>query len=188
MTRLAGRFVAGVSLFAIACSPMPATGQSPGAASPDCAATNAGSPQNADTLAAVRRFVETGPFYAIGSRAGVASCRITADADAITLEYTFRDGASLRVTRNPKIEYTDQELRLAFPIGENPVVVLTRAEQAAFDAKGCGIDWRQAETGPASDDPRSTESIYRGDVCNCQARARSDASGRVVRLRLRSAC
>ena len=188
MTKLAGRIVAGMSLFAIACSSVPATGQSTGAAPPDCTGTNTGSPQDTETLTALRRSVETGPFYAIGSRSGVASCRVTRDADAIRLEYTFRDGASLRVTRNPKIEYTDQEVRLVSPPSESAVAVLTRAEQAAFDAKGCGIDWRQPETAPAGDDPRATERIYRGDVCNCQARARSDASGRVVRLQLRSAC
>jgi hypothetical protein len=189
MTTLAGRIVVGASLFAIACSPVPATGQSAGAAAPpECATTGVGSTQDADTLAALRRSVETGPFYAIGSRSGVALCRVTRDDDAIRLEYTFRDGASLRITRNPKIEYTDQEVRLVSPLAESAVTVLTRAEQAAFDTKGCGIDWRQAETGPAADDPRATESIYRGEVCNCQARARSDASGRVVRLQLRSAC
>lgn len=104
------------------------------------------------------------------------------------LEYTFRDGASLHVTRNEATEYTDQEVRLASPLGEPPVAALTRAEQAAFDAKGCGIDWRTVETRKLAEEPDATESIYRGTLCNCQARARSDAAGRVLRLQFRSAC
>ena len=186
---LASRLAVVTSLIAMSCSPVPVASQPAGTASPDCAAPSAGaSPQDASIVAALRRSVETGPFYTIASRSGVASCRVTSDADTIRLEYTFRDGAALRVTRNTKIEYTDQELRLVSPLGENPVTVLTRAEQAAFSPKGCGIDWLQPETAPAGDDPRSTERIYRGDVCNCQARARSDAAGRVLRLQLRSAC
>jgi hypothetical protein len=185
---IACRLLAITSLIATACSPMPAATQR-ASAPPECSGADAvASAPDAKTLTDLRRATEMGPFYAVGSRAGVASCRITRDADSIRLEYTFRDGASLRVTRNPKIEYTDQELRLAFALVENPTAVLTRAEQAAFDAKGCGIDWKQPETAPADDDPRSTESVYRGQVCNCQARARSDASGRVMRLQLRSAC
>lgn len=182
------RLLVATSLTAAACSPMPAATQR-ASAPPECSGSDAvASAEDAKTLTDLRRSTEIGPFYAVGSRAGVVSCRITRDADSIRIEYTFRDGASLLVTRNPKIEYTDQELRLTFALVENPVAVLTRAEQAAFDSKGCGIDWRQPETAPASDDPRATENVYRGAVCNCQARARSDASGRVMRLQLRSAC
>jgi hypothetical protein len=104
------------------------------------------------------------------------------------LEYTFRDGASMRITRSQETEYTDQEVRLASPLNENPVAVLRRAEHASFDAQGCGIDFGTLETTQPGDEPGATESIYRGTVCNCQARARSDASGRVLRLQLRSAC
>jgi hypothetical protein len=64
---------------------------------------------------------------------------------------------------------------------------LTDAEQAAFGADGCGIDWRQPETRPP-DAERVTETIYRGDVCNCQARVRSDTAGHVAGLIVRSAC
>jgi hypothetical protein len=107
---------------------------------------------------------------------------------AIKLEYTFRDGASMHVTRSQETEYTDQEVRLSSPLTESPVAVLTRAEQAAFGAKGCGIDWGKLETTQPGDEPGATESIYRGNVCNCQARARADTAGRVLRLQLRSAC
>jgi hypothetical protein len=172
-----------------ACSPVPPAGQRTASAAVECAGADAeASPQDTKTLTDLRRSIETSPFYAIGSRAGVASCRVTRDEGSIRFDYTFRDGASLRVTRNPKIEYTDQELQLAVALTENPVTVLMRAEQASFGPKGCGIDWRRPEIGQASDATRETENVYRGEVCNCMARARSDASGRVTRLQLRSAC
>ena len=81
----------------------------------------------------------------------------------------------------------DQEARFASPLAEDAVALLTRVEQASFGTPGCGIDWRQPETRPASDDPKATESIYRGDTCNCQARVRSDAAGHVTGLVFRSA-
>ena len=177
------RLAIAVSLMATACSPPPSATPSSGQSSADCAA----SPQYTPAAAELRQAVEKGPFFAIASRAGVASCRVGGEDGAITLDYTFRDGAGLQVTRNPKTEYTDQDVRLSSPLGENPVDVLRRAEQAAFDS-GCGIDWGRVETSKPGDEPEATESVYRGDVCNCQARARSDASGRVLRLQLRSAC
>ena len=36
--------------------------------------------------------------------------------------------------------------------------------------------------------PGATETIYRGDTCNCQARVRKDKAGRTVGLVFRSAC
>jgi hypothetical protein len=185
VTTIVSRLAIAASVLAFSCSPAP----SAGVASPDCTSADASAPpQAADALTELRRSVEAGPFYALASRSGVASCRVTRDADAITLDYSFRDGASLHVTRNPQTEYTDQEVRLASPLDESPVDVLMRAERATFDAKGCGINWRRLETSQPTDEPGATDSIYRGDVCNCQARARSDAAGRVLRLQFRSAC
>ena len=110
------------------------------------------------------------------------------EPDSLTVEYTFSDGGWLRVTQQPRIEYFDQEVRLTSPLTEDPVAVLKRAEQAAFDQQGCGIEWQHAEKQSAEDDKSATETIYRGDLCNCQARVRTDAAGRVVGLLLRSAC
>jgi len=181
-----GQLIAVIALAAACSTPQPAVTGSSDNASPDCV----GAPVSLDAQAitALRETVEKGPFYGIAARAGVAGCRAARDDGTIRLEYTFRDGASLRVARNEEIEYTDQDLRLASPLDESPVAALTRAEQAAFDGRGCGIDWRSIETRTPDDDPDATESIYRGDVCSCQARARSDAAGRVIRLQFRSAC
>lgn len=66
--------------------------------------------------------------------------------------------------------------------------ILVRAECTAFGVNGCGINWQQTETLPVRDDTSTTETIFRGDVCNCQARIRRDNAGHVVGLALRSAC
>lgn len=173
-----------LALFSGACSRPSSSTQSSASSAPDCASP----PQHARAVGEIRTSVESGPLYAVASRAGLSSCRVAAEDGAITVDYTFRDGASMRITRSQETEYTDQEVRLASPLTESPVAVLTRAEQAAFDATGCGIDWGTVETTQPADEPGATESIYRGNVCNCQARARTDASGRVLRLQLRSAC
>lgn len=170
------------------CSSPPASSSTPAtpaaSSAPECQAPA----EQAAAVAELRRAVESGPLYAAASTSGLASCVAATRDDAITIDYRFRDGASLHLTRSQTTEYTDQQIRLASPLTDDAVAVLTRAERAAFDAKGCGIDWAAMETSRPSDDPSATERIYRGDVCNCQARARSDANGRVIGLELRSAC
>jgi hypothetical protein len=147
------------------------------------------SPEIRDTLAAFQRAVERGPLFVVSAnRAGVASCRIGVESGTASLEYQFRDGGWLRTKRDPRIEYTDQEARFAVPPAESPITILTRAERVTFGDQGCGIDWKRGETHPAEDDRGAVEAVYRGDTCNCQARVRRDASGRVVGLALRSAC
>lgn len=104
------------------------------------------------------------------------------------LEYQFGNGATLHVERDARSEYTDMEAGLASPPPEPVVDILMRAERAAFGTAGCGIDWAHPETQAADAKPGMAESVYRGDTCNCQARIRRDATGRVVALALRSAC
>lgn len=118
----------------------------------------------------------------------MASCRISADAGATTVGYRFRDGASLSEKVDPRIEYREQQLRLASPPAGDAVAILTSAERAAYGADGCGIDWQRPERHVADDDGAAIEQIYRGDNCNCQARVRRNAAGQVVALALRSAC
>jgi hypothetical protein len=159
------------------------------AAAPDCIVDQGVSAADAEAARSLRTTIEGGPLYrAAAADSEVAACRVTSESGAITLEYSFRDGGSMRVRRDARIEYTSQEVRLTRPLEEMPVAILARAEESAFAGGGCGIDWRSPERAPAADDPTSTETIYRGDVCNCQARVRADASGRVIGLILRSAC
>jgi hypothetical protein len=155
----------------------------------DCTTDPALTPQDLEAGTLLRTTVEAGPLFgtaAAGTPA--ASCRIGSDAGAVTLDYTFGNGAAMRVRRDARIEYTSQEVRPAAPPTENAVAILTRTERSSFAPDGCGMDWAKPETAAATDEPASSDTIYRGDVCNCQARIRTDASGRIVSLVFRSAC
>ena len=179
------------SLLLGACSAVPSLKQAATAPPvPQCVAPKTPiSPEDTETIATLRHSIEMGPLYTVpATRSGVAACRIQYEDGVITLEYSFRDGGWLHVKRDSHIEFNNQEARFVLPPAEDAVAVLTRAERAAFGANGCGIDWGQKETQPAADDSTATETIFRGDVCNCQARFRSDAAGRVIGLLLRSAC
>lgn len=140
------------------------------------------------TIVALQRNVEKGPLYTVPAAAGVAECRIGYESGVIALEYRFRDGGWLRVKRDSSIEYTEQEAHFSLLSQEQAVPILVRAERTAFGVNGCGINWQQTETLPVRDDTSTTETIFRGDVCNCQARIRRDNAGHVVGLALRSAC
>lgn len=133
--------------------------------------------------------IESAPLYTIpAATTGVAVCRVRYQpGGVVTLEYPFRDGLWLHVKRDPRIEHTELIALIAVP-KEQPEALLAGTERAAFGADGCGIDWRQPETQPAEDDRSVTETVYRGDVCNCQGRIRRNADGRGVRFVLRSAC
>ena len=80
-------------------------------------------------------------------------------------------------------------MRLSAPPAEDPAAILMRTERAVLGSAGCGINWKTTESRSVSDgDPGRVETVYRGDVCNCQAWVRKDTGGRVVSLGLRSAC
>jgi hypothetical protein len=192
MTRAKRWLAASTGLWLVACSTSPrATQEAARSAAPVCAIAGEGtlSAEARDTVATFERSVESAPFFAASSsRSPVASCRAGIDAGMASLDYQFADGGWLRAKRNPAIEYSDVEVHFAAPPADDPLAILARAERAAFGEQGCGIDWKEAETTPASEPAGAVDTIYRGDACNCQARVRSDASGRVVGLILRSAC
>ncbi len=90
------------------------------------------------------------------------------------------DGCVSRI--NPKLEYTDQEVRFASPLGGNPVAVLTGAEQAAFDAQGCGIDWREERDRNLQTMTRAHVRPFIVATCVTARRARAAMpAGRVMR-------
>jgi hypothetical protein len=190
VTELALSCVIIAGALSMSCSALPAESQSAAASQgTECAVAGTGiSDRDTQAATALRDAVERGPLYLSAAKSGVASCQVTHEPDEVTVEYKFRDGGWLRVAHQPKLEYTDQEVRFATPLAEDPIALLTGAEQKAFPPKGCGIDWRQEDTQPADDDANARESIYRGDVCNCQGRVRRDPAGRVMGLLLRSAC
>jgi hypothetical protein len=158
-------------------------------ASPDCGAA-ATLPADARTAAATfQRAVESGPLFAAeGGHAALESCRVAVNEGATSLDYRFRGGGSLHASTDPRIESSELAARFSAAPAEDPDAILKRAERASFGDQGCGIDWKEGETREASDEKGATDSIYRGDSCNCQARVRRDGGGKVVALMLRSAC
>jgi hypothetical protein len=182
-TGLVGLTLCGLS----ACTqPAPAA-----ATSTACVAAGAPlTPQQARDAAEWQAAVEQGPLYAAASASSPRSaCELALDADGqLTLSYRFRDGNALRASRNPAIEYDEQSVRFEQPPAEDALALLARAERAAFSDGGCGIDWKPDEVGAVDGQPGVTETVYRGDVCNCQARVRRGAQGQVLALLLRSAC
>lgn len=138
---------------------------------------------------ALRRSVEEGPLYAIARSASpLAACRVDQNAGAVTLQYDFADGGRVRATRDSRIEYSEQVARFAAPPAEAAIDTLMRAERAAFGEEGCGIDWSPNKARVAPAEAGATDTVFSGEVCNCQGRIRSDARGRVVELAFKSAC
>ena len=181
--------VLGLIILLAACSAAPVDGRAAQSTPTECVADAGLSPQDAEAGANLQRTVAAGPFYAaIAGKANLASCRIGNDSGAATVEYKFSDGGWMRVTHDARIEYSSHEVRFGSAYTDRPIEVLTRAEQVAFGAGGCGVDWGQSERSPAADDATATETIYRGSVCNCQARVRSDGAGRTLGLVFRSTC
>ena len=151
--------------------------------------SESGISQNTDTMEILQRTVESSLLYQLlTSTTRLASCQIWYDAAVITIKYQFQNGGWLHVKRDPRIEYTEQEAQFVFPSTGNPVEVLTDLEYRTFGSQGCGIDWQHSELQSLQENASITEAIFYGDICNCQARIRRNASGDVVGLLMRSAC
>ena len=165
-------------VFLPACSLLSSRQAAPPPAIPPCETADQGlSPKEREAIAELRRSVEVGPLYAILAGAGIATCNATYSAGIITMDYSFHDRGVLRVKRDSRIDYNDQEARFESPPTQDPKAILRRAEIAAFGASGCGIDWEQPEKQPAEDDPQTSYTIFRGDTCNCS----SEVGGRSTR-------
>jgi len=151
--------------------------------------SESGMPQNADTMQALQRMVESSLLYQLSaSTARIASCQIRYDTAVITIKYQFQDGSWLHVKRDMRIEYTEQEAQFVSPLIGNPIKILADLEHHTFGAQGCGIDWRHSESQLMQETASLTETIFYGDICNCQARIRQNANGDVVGLLIRSTC
>ncbi|MDZ7591854.1 MAG: hypothetical protein U5L05_14500 [Rubrivivax sp.] len=181
----------GAGLWAVllaACTAVPAPGA--GRLLPDCAVAGLqGEASRRTEFEALRRSIEAGTLQRVAALPGPATCVGQVDAEgSIRIDYRYADGSVLQVLRQSRIESTEFNLRFAQPRTGPVQDILVELERAAFGAAGCGIDWQRATTEPAGDASRSVDTVYRGEVCNCQARVRRDDQGRVVLLALRSAC
>lgn len=184
------RFLAlGIILLSACSAPASSEKSAKSKAAPRCIVEGRLSSQASTYFKEQQRFVESNPLYAIqASMADVSGCRISYKEKIMDLEYQFQDGGWFRLTLDPRIEYANREVRLASPLAEDPVAILKRAEHKVFGAKGCGIDWLKQETQSALDDESATETVFYGEVCNCQARIRRDAGKRAIGLILRNTC
>lgn len=147
---------------------------------------SASSPGQTTRTIELRRSIESEKLFSIPASAGLTSCTVKYDGDATQIDYLFKAGGSLTVKRDMSIEYSEQSAQFALEPSADIIAVLQDAENHAFGPQGCGIDWQHGGKEAAESDAAATDTVFRGNTCNCQARMRR-MSGKVW-LVLRSAC
>lgn len=177
-----------LSLLLAACAGGPAA--APAAAAPQPGACTVLGAMPPPALLAELRALQQGlpkaPLYAAAAGSGLADCSIEAPADGpARLTYRFRDGSLFWLQRDPRIELLEQHAEFAREPPADALRVLAAADKAAYGEQGCAIDWQAPETRTGAG---GTDQIYRGQTCNCQARVRRNALGRITALALKSTC
>lgn len=158
-------------------------------------ATAAPVPQQAGNAAADRRLwqqkVQSLPLFAATADGSSLACSTSSPADgAQTLLYRFGNGNVLRAVRDNRIELLDHTATFSAAPAD-PLQLLQATERALYGPSGCGIDWSAPETLAARRGTGATQgnvTIYRGDVCNCQAIVQRHSNGQVTALTLKNAC
>lgn len=181
---------AGLLLSSCAVAPRPAALDTQTLAASPCVLVGFDSAGAAAPAAqALRQRVETTPLFAAAiAPSAIASCRLDGSDGRLVASYLAGNGNMLRVERDERIEFSDQEAHFVAASREPPLALLQGAERAAFGAAGCGIDWARPEVRPSDAPASGATTVYRGDVCNCQARIERSSAGAVVMVGLRSAC
>jgi hypothetical protein len=175
-----GRLLVAILLTGIlmpACATFPATG-----ASLECEGA-----QSAE--AALRRQVEASPFFALlVERLGLPKhCVRDVVAGAARLTYEFGADGRLEVRSDPRIELSHQRLSLGTLSEKEALAVLQKTEAVAFGRGGCGISWTSAPAHEGAGGSPERQMVYRGDVCNCQARL-VYRQARLAQIEFRTAC
>ena len=139
------------------------------ASSSPCPATiSAGDSTLQKAYAEFKHSVEAGP---LARRLGrITSCVARVEGGAIHLRYESSTGANLEARRDPAVELTEQRLgnvRMSQPAA---MTLLRSTERWAFGDKGCSVTWNKQPTREAGATPSSYDLVYRGSICNCQAR------------------
>ena len=137
----------------------------------------------------LRHRIEAGPLYhALEQRLGPPrSCARSVQAGALRLAYEFPRNGTLVAQIDPRIELSEQRVYLQGLEDAEAKSLLQAAETNAFGATGCGLNWEQPITEEPGSFGGSSETVYRGDACNCQARVVYDGE-KVIGLVIRSAC
>jgi hypothetical protein len=155
-----------------------------------CIAAARATPSDDVALAnALQQEILANPLYKLlATQARRTDCRVTFHGPSkFDIDYRFGERNSLLLKRDERIEYSQWTARFSGALKEPAQAILERAQRWSFGANGCSIDWSETETQAADDDASATETIYRGAVCNCQARIRRNAHGRIDGLMLSSA-
>lgn len=119
-----------------------------------------------------KKSVEEGPFYrAILRRRGhPKTCSARTENEAILLSYRFAHNGRLDAKRDPAIEFTEQRMTLSKLTKQEGIALLRAVERTSSGNSGCGILWNEPSTEQPGAGGGTQDIIYRGDVCNCQAR------------------
>ena len=137
----------------------------------------------------LRHHIEAGPLYqALKQRLGPPrSCARSVQGRALRLAYEFPRNGTLVAQIDPRIELSEQRVNIQGLEDAEAKSLLQAAETNAFGATGCGLNWERPVTEEAGTFGGSSEVVYRGDACNCQARVVYDGE-KVIGVVLRSAC
>jgi hypothetical protein len=137
----------------------------------------------------LRHRIEAGPLYqALAKRLGPPrSCARSVQAGGLRLAYEFPRNGVLVAQIDPRTEFSEQRVNLQGLDDAEAKSLLQAAETNAFGATGCGLNWERSVTEEPGSLGGSSEVVYRGDACNCQARVGYDDE-KVIGLVLRSAC
>ncbi len=137
----------------------------------------------------LRHRIEAGPLYqALEQRLGPPrSCARSVQAGALRLTYEFPRNGVLVAQVDPRIELSEQRVNLQGLEEIEAKRLLQAAEINVFGATGCGLNWEQTTVEEPGTFGGSSEIVYRGDACNCQARVVYDDE-RVIGVLLLSAC
>jgi hypothetical protein len=133
--------------------------------------------------------LESSPFYrALAQHEGKPqSCHLELVDTKMKISYMFGDKAVLEAQVDPSIEYSKQRLEFRGLSEREAVTLLKEEEVDSYGGSGCGIKWKHPTRQPSKTRPGQVEVLYRGDVCNCQARVVYDGRS-VVALVLSSTC
>jgi hypothetical protein len=135
------------------------------------------------------RRVETGPFYKelVRRTRKAGSCQVALDDQNIVLSYAFDGTARIEAKITPGIEFSEERLEMRDMTENLAIQLLKETETHFFGRMRCGMNWKQPAQEISGQQPGLREVVYRGDVCNCQARMTYDGQF-VVSLVFRSAC
>jgi hypothetical protein len=101
-------------------------------------------------------------------------------------QYKFAEKSWLSIERNSSLERTEQVARVHFT--ENPETTLKKVEKSLFPPNGCGITWQEPEIVKSTTSFGAIDTVFKGDVCSCQARIQRSSTGKVVELAFKSTC